>query len=327
MESSDTSFSLSSLLCQENESSLNESEESHLNSNPCSVSESDDEYIQLLIHKETTFESNRCLSANACSAHNENWFKCARLSAIKWILNARASFGFRFSTAILSLTYFDRFLSRRSIDIGKYWAIRLLSVACLSLAAKMEELKVPSLSQYHIDGYSFESNVILRMELLVLNTLEWKLDSITPFAYLHYFITKFCDSKPKELVSGVTELILAISKEIKLMDIRPSVIALAAVLAASDDQLTRTTMDSKMSGVIPSWGSLEKEDMYSCYNQMKEIKMGKSKTPNSIVLATKLSSIDALEKSSINSAVVGSKRRLTYSESDQKCPPQKIQRP
>lgn len=45
--------------------------------------------------------------------------------------------------------------------------------------------------------------------------------------------------------------------EINLMDFRPSVIAFAAILAASDDQLTRNAMEIKMS-VIPSLGSLPK---------------------------------------------------------------------
>lgn len=41
---------------------------------------------------------------------------------------------------------------------------------------------------------------------------------------------------------------------INLMDIRPSIIAAAAVLAVSDGQLTRKTMELKMS-VISFWGS------------------------------------------------------------------------
>lgn len=94
------------------------------------------------------------------------------------------------------------------------WAIRLLSVACLSLAAKMEECRVPALSEfYHIDEYNFHGSVIQRMELLVLHTLEWKMNVVTPFAYLHYFIAKFCsESSSKELLSKAIELILAIVK-------------------------------------------------------------------------------------------------------------------
>lgn len=96
------------------------------------------------------------------------------------------------------------------------WAIRLLSVACLSLAAKMEELNAPKLSKYQVPGFEFPGNVIKRMELMVLTTLEWKMDSITPFAYLDHFAAKFCidckDYKPQELGSTAVELILAIPK-------------------------------------------------------------------------------------------------------------------
>jgi cyclin D5 len=95
----------------------------------------------------------------------------------------------------------------------KLWTIRLLSVACLSLAAKMEECKVPALSEYRMEEINFENRMIKKMELLVMKTLNWKLGSITPFAYLHYFINKFCgESRPKGLVSRAVELIVAITR-------------------------------------------------------------------------------------------------------------------
>lgn len=75
----------------------------------------------------------------------------------------------------------------------------------------MEECEVPALSEYHVDEYSFEGNVIQRMELLVLNTLEWKMSCATPFTYLNYFTTKFCGQfRHKELINRAVELILAV---------------------------------------------------------------------------------------------------------------------
>lgn len=71
------------------------------------------------------------------------------------------------------------------------WTFHLLSVACLSLAAKMEELYVPWLLDLQIleRTYVFEPKIIQRMELLVMATLKWRLRSVTPFDYLHYFIS------------------------------------------------------------------------------------------------------------------------------------------
>lgn len=73
----------------------------------------------------------------------------------------------------------------------KIWAMKLLSIACLSLAAKMDESTPPLLSEYRFEGYRFSSKVTQRMELLVLDTLEWRLNSVTPFTYLSYFASKF----------------------------------------------------------------------------------------------------------------------------------------
>ncbi|KAL2551644.1 Cyclin-D5-1 [Forsythia ovata] len=321
MEKSDHT-SLSDLLCEEDESCLNERCFQDLG---C-VSDFDDEYIQILIERESIFQSD----GNGFSMKSEkSWLNFARLDAITWILETRAFFGFHFRTAYLSITYFDRFFSRRSIDDSKLWAIRLLSVACLSLAVKMEECKVPALSEYHVDEYNFEGNVIKRMELLVLNTLDWKMSSITPFAYLHYFSAKFCgELRCEELLKRAVELILAVIKQINVGEYRPSIIAAAAVLASYEYQLTEKNVEIKMN-VISSWGSFEKEDIFSCYNLMRKIRFVKFNTPNSVISpnlsSSQSSSIHALENSSITSSV-GTKRRLAYSDGDRFCPPHKIPR-
>lgn len=96
---------------------------------------------------------------------------------------------------------------------SKPWAIKLLSVASLSLAAKMEEQNVPVLSEYPMDDYRFENKVIKNMELMILSTLDWKMGSATPFAYLHYFVGKFCPgSKPQIIITKATEHIVAMVK-------------------------------------------------------------------------------------------------------------------
>ncbi|KAI8018371.1 Cyclin-D4-1 [Camellia lanceoleosa] len=91
--------------------------------------------------------------------------------------------------------------------------MQLLSVACLSLATKMEEYRVPSLSEFQLEC-NFESKVIQRMEHLVLNALEWRMSSVTPFAVIHYFIKTLGNhhSPPRNVVSRTVKLILAIMR-------------------------------------------------------------------------------------------------------------------
>ncbi|KAE8704861.1 hypothetical protein F3Y22_tig00110435pilonHSYRG00080 [Hibiscus syriacus] len=306
-------FSCSSLLCHETEEEACCFEtEADDDDEILYLNDKDDEYIESLIQRETSTTS----SSGYPITDRDNWLRCARLNAIEWIFNTKTLFGFQIHTAYLSVVYFDRFLSKKSIDDGKLWAIRLLSVACLSIATKMEECRVPVLSQFPTQDYQFESKTIQRMELLVLTTLEWKMSCATPFAYLSFFIHKFYgESRRKGLVSKALQHIVVIVKDINSVGHRSSVIAAAAVLAAScDERLTRKTMEFKMD-FISFWGSLETEHVFSCYNMMQEIETGKSKTPKSVIS----SNYSSLYLSTENSSAVriGTKRKLTFKECDQ----------
>lgn len=77
----------------------------------------------------------------------------------------------------------------------------------------MEECDVPGLLSFPAQKYEFESRVITKMELLILHTLNWKMASITPFAYLDFFIDKL-SGRPegRDLFLDAVELVFAASK-------------------------------------------------------------------------------------------------------------------
>ncbi|KAK7410088.1 hypothetical protein VNO78_00597 [Psophocarpus tetragonolobus] len=297
----------SNLLCQENETCLEEGGEeleyqfvgSQLD---CGVSE--DEYVGNLIEREIVlgFKRDETLVFG-------DWVKRARMEAINWILRTRATLGFRFETAYLSVTYFDRFLSRRSIDSEKYWAIQLLSIACLSLAAKMEECNVPGLSEFKLDDYSFEGKVIQKMELLVLSTLEWKMGIVTPLDFLSYFIKKFCKESPSgPIFSKTMQLIFTAMKECNLMDHKPSVIAAAATLVAMDKQLTIDAVELNMSS-ISQHRLLEPKDVFEYYNLIQRLYEEDTKRDTH-------TPIDMTESSRVTSSAMAKRRRLTFSDDE-----------
>ncbi|KAF5752837.1 D5-type cyclin [Tripterygium wilfordii] len=335
MEWLDDSLSLSSLLCHENDEvcfNRQEDETDYMSYPGCfSLGGADDEeYIEGLIRREDAQFDSKChlsSSHDCATTAGQSWLKCARLESIEWILNTRAIFGFHFNTVYLSVNFFDRFLSKRAIDDRKSWAFRLLSIACLSLAVKMEEYKVPALSEFPVEDYYFESKSIQRMELLVLNTLEWKMGLITPFAYLHYLIHKIGGESKRKVVSGAVELIVEMIKEINLIDHRPSVIAVAAIFAASDNQLSQKSLEHKMTK-LSLFSSLENEHIFSCYTLMLEIDMRKSKTPISVIspLVSSMHSMSTDAAENTFTSRTGIKRCLTFSSSDQGCPVKKIHR-
>ncbi|KAK7283253.1 hypothetical protein RIF29_12655 [Crotalaria pallida] len=289
-------------------------EEFQINHEDYSVSE--EEHLNILFEREIGFGFKKDQTFVF-----EQVLKRARMDAINWILKTRASLGFHIQTAYLSVTYLDRFLSRRSIDSEKHWAIMLLSVACLSLAAKMEEYNVPGLSEFQLEDYCFESKVILRMELFVLTTLEWDMAIATPFAFLPYFIPRLCieSHANNNLYKTSMQLIFTTMKDVNLMDHKPSVIALSATLVALDQQLTIEAVELKMSS-IPQQRFLELKDIFECYNLIQRLYMEKSRdkilhTPNPSSIQSK--PIDMTESSQVTSAPISKRRRLTFDDNKQ----------
>ncbi|KAJ8625063.1 hypothetical protein MRB53_033593 [Persea americana] len=97
-----------------------------------------------------------------------------RRAAIDWIWKVHAYYRFGPLSVYLSVNYLDRFLSACELSQGKPWMMQLLSVACLSLAAKMEETQVPlSLDLQKInDDKPPPKSSLLRSVELVLGTIR-----------------------------------------------------------------------------------------------------------------------------------------------------------
>ncbi|KAI9381687.1 hypothetical protein POPTR_014G005900v4 [Populus trichocarpa] len=123
----------------------------------------------------------------------------AHQDALNWMLKAHASYRFKPETAYLSVSYFHCFILSRPLQHGKGWPLQLLAVACLSLAAKMEETRVPSLLDIQLlePRFLFKPSTVQRMELLVMSCLKWRLHIITPFSFLHYFVAKLPHLSPR----------------------------------------------------------------------------------------------------------------------------------
>ncbi|KAF8377345.1 hypothetical protein HHK36_030722 [Tetracentron sinense] len=105
-----------------------------------------------------------------------------RRVAVDWIWKVHAHYSFGPLSVYLSINYLDRFLSAYEMPRSKAWMMQLLGVACLSIAAKMEETEMPLSVDLQVGEtkFVFEARTIKRMELLVLSTLKWRMQAITP---------------------------------------------------------------------------------------------------------------------------------------------------
>uniref|UniRef100_A0A0E0NR64 Cyclin N-terminal domain-containing protein n=1 Tax=Oryza rufipogon TaxID=4529 RepID=A0A0E0NR64_ORYRU len=223
----------------------------------------DDEYLALMLSKE------RCAGGGGGGERGdeeeemvEEWMKNARAWCVGWIVKR-----------------------------DKEWALQLLSVACLSLAAKVEERRPPRLPEFKLDMYDCAS--LMRMELLVLTTLKWQMITETPFSYLNCFTAKFRHDERKAIVLRAIECIFASIKGrsfppsafispnriarisfhfrnlvvISSVGYQPSTIALAAILIARNKE-TAPNLDELKSVVGSLWQQLDTGHVYSCYNKM-----------------------------------------------------------
>ncbi|KAI6688063.1 hypothetical protein NL676_024891 [Syzygium grande] len=142
----------------------------------------EDEELTRLTSREGANPLRRDLATDPCLAG-------ARREAVGWMMRAHARCDFSALTAVLAVDYLDRFLFGFGSQTEKPWMTQLTAVACLSLAAKVEETQVTLLLdiQGEESNYVFEAKTIQRMELLVLSTLDWKMNPVTPLSFIDYF--------------------------------------------------------------------------------------------------------------------------------------------
>ncbi|XP_043696582.1 putative cyclin-D6-1 isoform X2 [Telopea speciosissima] len=121
---------------------------------------------------------------------------------------------------------------------GKPWILKLVAMSCLSLAAKMNKTDFSLTDFQRGDGFIFDTQTIQRMEFLILGALKWRMRSITPFSFVHFFLSLFKLKDPPlrdALKARAKEIIFKAQNEMKLIEFKPSIIAASALLSASHE--------------------------------------------------------------------------------------------
>ncbi|KAL8550445.1 hypothetical protein ACS0TY_009034 [Phlomoides rotata] len=218
-------------------------------------------------------EDERDLSGIINHSNHQPIDASVRTESVAWILKVQRYYGFQPLTAYLSVNYFDRFLYSRRLQKMSGWPLQLLSVACLSLAAKMEEPLVPSLLDLQVEGAKliFEPRTVQRMELLVLSVLDWRLRSISPFCYFHFFALKIDPSGTYTdfLTTRAKEIIFLTIQESSFLECRPSCIAAATILIAANDLPKFSFITAQHA---ESWcDGLHKDDIITCHQMIQQI--------------------------------------------------------
>ncbi|TVU46713.1 hypothetical protein EJB05_06264, partial [Eragrostis curvula] len=202
-----------------------------------------------------------------------------RTASIEWFGKVQAQFNFAPLCICLAVNYLDRCLAINMPD-NKPWAQELLALACLSIAAKMEETVVPQYLDFQVinQKHFFETKSIERMEFHVLRSLNWRMNAVTPFSYISYFADKLNggNSLTSECISRCTESILGTLKETKFLQFRPSEIAAAMLLSVFAGSQDLDFSSALLASEIP----VDKETVRRCHEVMQEVALVKNTNNN-----------------------------------------------
>lgn len=107
----------------------------------------DNDELTSLISKEEECVCNEILA--------DEFLVLCREKALAWIFRVKSHYGFNSLTALLAVNYLDRFITSRKFQTDKPWMSQLTAVACLSLASKVEEIRVPLLLDFQVSSFLF----------------------------------------------------------------------------------------------------------------------------------------------------------------------------
>lgn len=272
---SNPSFHLDALYCEEEHWEEGEEEYSSSSQNDVSLFllqqdlfwEDDD--VLCLLAKEQQDKHSTILSSYL---QTDPSLSSARREAVDWMLRVHAHYSFTALTALLSINYLDRFLSSLHFQKDKPWMAQLAAVACLSVAAKVEETQVPLLLDLQVEEtkYVFEAKTIQRMELLVLSTLNWKMNPVTPLSFIDHIVRRLGLKTHMhwDFLRRCERLILSVIADPRFVCYPPSVFAAATMMHVIYQMEPYNPLDyeNQLLGVL----EISKDQVMGCFQLMLE---------------------------------------------------------
>ncbi|KAG4393342.1 hypothetical protein GLYMA_03G069200v4 [Glycine max] len=117
--------------------------------------------------------------------------------------------------------------------------------------------------------YSFQSNVILKMELILLKVLGWRLNSVTSFSFVEMLSVGFLEPHLHEkFISRVIDLLIQATLDQKMLEFRPSIVGISA-LWCTLDQLFPPKSDTYIAYIMSILNQSQKDDIIKCHKLME----------------------------------------------------------
>lgn len=141
-----------------------------------------------------------------------------RIILLDWVMEVCGQLSFKRSTYHSAVVLLDIFLSK--IPDVQTNILQLIGVTCLIIAAKNEEIVIPSLEAFsHSTDFAYSTEDILKFEKKMLNILKWRIHFPTLAFWANYITSKW-DKFAKEFSVKHTYDLNSSFKKIKLPNFR-----------------------------------------------------------------------------------------------------------
>jgi len=148
---------------------------------------------------------------------------------VDWLVEVSEEYKLNTETLYLAVDYTDRFLSQMSVLRSK---LQLVGTACMYVASKYEEITPPDINEFvYITDDTYTRKQVLRMEHLLLKTLDFKMNSPTINWFLNYYLRFIKTNKKVENLARYLAELSLIDGDI-FLNYLPSQIAASAVYLA-----------------------------------------------------------------------------------------------
>eukprot|EP01111_Echinosteliopsis_oligospora_P015108 TRINITY_DN5861_c0_g1_i1.p1 TRINITY_DN5861_c0_g1~~TRINITY_DN5861_c0_g1_i1.p1 ORF type:complete len:465 (-),score=124.13 TRINITY_DN5861_c0_g1_i1:120-1514(-) len=110
-----------------------------------------------------------------------------RTILVDWMVEVADEFMWHPETFFLAVNYLDRYL--QVVDTPKN-KLQLIGTACAMLAAKYEEMRIPSFdNMVEIAAQAFTRDDLIKAEMHILRTLNFSMTAVTPRSFLMKYLT------------------------------------------------------------------------------------------------------------------------------------------
>ncbi|KIZ05039.1 Cyclin-A1 [Monoraphidium neglectum] len=156
-----------------------------------------------------------------------------RCIVASWLSEVAAEFRLQQETLFLAVRLLDRFQAVSPAGVPRN-VLQLVAVACMMVASKQDEVSHPSVDDFtEIAADAFQRDDLLRMERLLLDQLEWRVQLPTAYTFLHVFAQALSGRLSRRAIA-----LSAYLSEVSLLDhllaaTPPSLVAAAALAVAA----------------------------------------------------------------------------------------------